>query len=120
LAEAETDPKLLQAVEREVYRLEVSGPGHYRGVNPAQRLALDFNRDEARLKHRQGDTVLRLIGYGYGNRLRTPRTAKLAVLNNRIEYQRGELSEWYVNNSRGLEQGFALARRPGASQGGSE
>ena len=33
-----------------------------------------------------------------------------------MEYQRGELSEWYVNDSRGLEQGFTLARRPGASR----
>jgi hypothetical protein len=39
--------------------------------------------------------------------------AKLEVSGNRIEYQRGELAEWYVNDAHGLEQGFTLARRPG-------
>ena len=75
-ARAETDPNLIASAE--VYGLKVFRPGHYRGENPAQGLALDFNRNEARLKHRKGDTVLRLIGYGYGNSLRTPRAAKAA------------------------------------------
>ena len=88
-SKAGTDPSLLRAVERAVYRFEVSAPGHYRAVNPAQRLTLDFDRDEARLKHPQGDAVLRLIGYGYGSRLRAPRTAELKAFDNRIEYQRG-------------------------------
>ena len=71
-SKAGTDPSLLQAVERAVYPFEVSGPGRFRGVNPAQRLTLEFNSDEVRLKHPQGDAILRLTGYGYGNRLRTP------------------------------------------------
>ena len=32
---------------------------------------------------------------------------------NRVEYRRGDLTEWYVNGSQGLEQGFTLAHRPG-------
>ena len=112
------DEGLRQAYERVVYRLKDSGPGRYQGVNAAQRLALEFNSDEARLKHAQGDVALRLTGYGYGGRLRTPLKAKPVASGNRVEYRRGELSEWYVNDSRGLEQGFTLARRPGASRDG--
>lgn len=34
----------------------------------------------------------------------------------RVEYRRGELLEWYVNDGRGLEQGFTFpARPPGAA-----
>ena len=47
-----------------------------------------------------------------------PQKATPTVSGNRVEYQRGDLSEWYVNDSRGLEQGFTLARRPGVSRGG--
>ncbi len=112
---AEADDGLRQAFERTVYRLENSGPGHYEAVNPAQRLVLEFNHDGARLIHPQGDAALRLTGFGYDGRLRTPLEAKPAASGNRVEYQRGDLSEWYVNGSRGLEQGFTLARRPGGS-----
>jgi len=76
---AGADEGLRQAFERVAYRLEDSGVGQYRGVNPAQRLALEFNSDEARLKHPQGDVALRLTGYGYGSRLRTPLAATPAV-----------------------------------------
>ena len=30
----------------------------------------------------------------------------------RVEYRRGALTEWYVNDARGLEQGFTLEERP--------
>jgi hypothetical protein len=115
---AGADEGLRQAFERVAYRLEDSGPGRYEGMNPAQRLALEFNSEEARLQHPQGDVSLRLTGYGYGQRLRTPQKSKPAASGNRVEYRRGELSEWYVNDSRGLEQGFTLARRPGVSRDG--
>ena len=104
--------------ERVIYRLKNSGPGRFEGLNPAQQLELEFNSVEAKLKHPQGDAVLRLSGYGYGGRLRSPLEANPTVSGNLVEYQRGELNEWYVNNSRGLEQGFTLARRPGVSRDG--
>jgi hypothetical protein len=115
---AGADDGLRQAFERVVYGLNDSGPGRLEGVNPAQRLDLEFNSDGARLKHPQGDAALRLTGYGYGERLRTPVKAKPAASGNRVEYERGELSEWYVNDSGGLEQGFTLARRPGSPRAG--
>ena len=37
---------------------------------------------------------------------------------NRVEYRRGEVTEWYVNGPLGLEQGFTLARAPDQGEGG--
>jgi hypothetical protein len=115
---AGVDEGLRQAFERVVYRLKDSGPGRLQGINPAQQLTLEFNSDGARLEHPLGDVALRLTAYGYGGRLLTPLQAKPTASGNRVEYRRGELSEWYVNDSRGLEQGFTLAQRPPASRDG--
>lgn len=39
------------------------------------------------------------------------------IQGNRIEYRRGTLTEWYINETAGLEQGFTLAEAP---DGGTE
>jgi sugar lactone lactonase YvrE len=106
------DGGLRQAFERARYALQDSGHGSYRGANPAQRLTLEFDGREARLSHPDGSVSLHLSGYGYGERLRAPAPAALTGAGNRVEYRRGDLTEWYVNGSQGLEQGFTLARRP--------
>jgi uncharacterized repeat protein (TIGR01451 family) len=113
---AGADEGLRQAFARAAYTLEDSGHGTWRGVNPVQRLTLEFNGQEARLNHPDGSVSFQLTGYGYGDRLRKPARAVLAGHGNRLEYQRGDLTEWYVNGSQGLEQGFTLARRPGAER----
>jgi hypothetical protein len=33
-----------------------------------------------------------------------------------VEYRRGDITEWYVNDERGLEQGFTVRRRPGRAR----
>ncbi len=43
--------------------------------------------------------------------------AVLGTNGNRVEYRRGELLEWYVNDARGLEQGFTIQKAPGGSRG---
>ena len=50
-------------------------------------------------------------GYLHEEALQPP-PARLAVSGNRIDYERGPFSEWYVNKASGLEWGFALATRP--------
>ena len=106
------DEGLRQAFERAAYSLEDSGHGICRGVNPAERLTLEFDAQEARLRHPDGSVSFRLSGYGYGDRLRKPARATLKGHGNRVEYQRGDLTEWYVNGSQGLEQSFTLTHRP--------
>ena len=102
----------MQAFEHATYSFEDSGHRTYHGVNSSQRLTLDFNGQEARLSHPDGTLNLHLNGYGYGARLMKPARAVLTASGNRLEYQRGDLTEWYLNGPQGLEQGFSLARRP--------
>ena len=84
------DAGLRQAFEGAVYSIEDSGGGAYRGVNAAQHMAIQFDGDEARLKHPDGGVNFRLTGYAYGDRRRKPARAKLAANGPRIEYRRGE------------------------------
>ena len=111
------DEGLRQAFERATYSLKDSGHGTahttWSGENPAQRLTFEFNEREARLSHPEGSVAFHLTGYGYGDRLQKPARAILIGAGNRIEYRRGDLTEWYVNGRQGLEQGFTLAHRAG-------
>ncbi|HLF25275.1 MAG TPA: FG-GAP-like repeat-containing protein [Anaerolineae bacterium] len=55
---------------------------------------------------------LSLTSFGYRDNLQPSLTANLSTDENRIDYGRGTFTEWYINDARGLEQGFTLARPP--------
>ena len=55
---------------------------------------------------------LTLVGYGRGDLVWPVSEAWLRPAENRIDYARGGIVEWYVNAPRGLEQGFTLLERP--------
>jgi hypothetical protein len=113
---AGADDGLRRAFERATYSLKDSGHGTWSGTNAAQRLTLELNGRESRLHHPGGSVNFHLTGYGYGDRLRQPAPARATGDGNRIEYRRGDLTEWYVNGTQGLEQGFTLGRRPGTAR----
>ncbi len=52
----------------------------------------------------------------------SPRTSfgGFGVKGSRVEYRRGDLTEWYVNDERGLEQGFTIASPPVRIPNGEE
>ena len=110
---------LQEAVEKSRYRIREQEPGSaYGSSNPAQELRGRFTQS--------GVTVtsagpwqwgMSLRGYGYGERMRAVQPARLVASGNRIEYRRGPLTEWYINDQRGLEQGFTLAEPPGKRRG---
>jgi hypothetical protein len=106
------DAGLRQAFERTIYSLKDSGHGSWTGRNQAQRLTLQFDSAAARLTHGNGSVGFNLTGYGYGDQLAKPAPATLAATGNRLEYRRGDLTEWYVNESKGLEQGFTFLHPP--------
>ena len=81
---AGADDGLRQALERARYSLEDSGHGTWRGENPAQRLTLEFDGQEARLSHPDGSVALHLTGCGYGERLLKPPGARLTGTGNRV------------------------------------
>jgi hypothetical protein len=61
---------------------------------------------------------LTLLGWGWDGALAPSFPGAVCARGNRVEYDRGLLSEWYINDERGLEQGFTiLAPPPG---GGAE
>ncbi|RMG44335.1 MAG: hypothetical protein D6718_10260 [Acidobacteria bacterium] len=57
---------------------------------------------------------LALVGYGRGGRVRAVPEAALKPAENRIDYERGLVREWYDNSPRGLEQGFVVFGPPEA------
>ena len=112
------DDGLRQAFEKARYSLKSAKNGVVQGENNQQRLSLEFRQSEARLTNALGRVSLFVKGYGYGDRLLTPTPVRPTVAENRVEYRRGDLTEWYVNEPSGLEQGFTLNRRPAMAQDG--
>jgi uncharacterized repeat protein (TIGR01451 family) len=55
---------------------------------------------------------LELIGYGRQEQMRAVEAAVLEAEGNRVDYDRGGIVEWYVNDRRGLKQGFTLSAPP--------
>jgi len=55
---------------------------------------------------------LSLLGYGRGSATGAVKAASLSSSGNRIEYARDRINEWYINDDRGLEQGFTVAVPP--------
>jgi hypothetical protein len=62
---------------------------------------------------------VRLAAWGREGALQPVSPATLEVEENRIEYRRGELTESYRNDERGLEQAFVLKSRPEGGQPGT-
>jgi hypothetical protein len=89
----------------------------YRVDNPAQRLVARFTRDGVTICTTAGHWGLRLTSYGYGDLRKAAAPAVPKADANRVAYQRGALTEWYVNGPAGLEQGFTLAAAPGGGHG---
>ncbi len=108
---------LPSAVQQALYTIETA-PGGFAAANPAQHLSAHFAAAAVRLETKAGAVGLELAGYGYGERLAPPEAAHLTAAGTRIEYRRGPLTEWYVNESRGLEQGFTFASAPGRAEPG--
>lgn len=85
--------------------------------NASHGLTADFTA--AGIKVRTGAAIwkMELSGYGYADQLRNVSSVEPHAAGNRVEYQRGELTEWYLNGPLGLEQGFTVARAPGKCTG---
>lgn len=100
--------------------------GAHQAPNRAQNLRTYFTPDGIRVLPRMAHRTvapawewgLALASWGRAAGGRQVQAAALRphmrVDGNRVEYRRGDLVEWYVNDTRGLEQGFTLSRRPDA------
>ncbi len=109
-------PQNAMALPRSTDRVEAA--------NPAQGLEARFTRGGVELVPDATATGqwrwgMRLAAYGYSGGAEPLRGAELSGSGNRVEYHHGSgLSEWYVNTSRGIEQGFTLNEVPRAGAPG--
>ena len=76
-----------------------------------------FGRDGIVVDANAGRLELRLEAMGNGSRLHAAPAARPTATENRVEYRRGRLTEWYINGPLGLEQGFTIARPLAESRG---
>lgn len=106
-------------------------PGAHYANSPAQQYRAWFTTDEVRIvprgESREWQTGMRLVGYGYGDRLTAVGKAERRATASRIEYHRevagrhedgsgAKFVEWYENRPEGLEQGFTIAAAPANHQ----
>jgi len=98
--------------------VESDRPGRlWRADNPTQRFSAHFGAEDVVLTPRgSGETPwelgIRLASWGSAGNLQPVHPANAFSEANRVEYRRGPLTEWYVNTTMGLEQGFTIAHPP--------
>jgi trimeric autotransporter adhesin len=85
--------------------------------NAAQKLRAHFSASGVQVRSAGSVWKLALSGYGYGNNLIPLQKAVPSANQNRVEYRRGPVTEWYVNGPLGLEQGFTIQQPPPGADG---
>ncbi|MCC6608009.1 MAG: hypothetical protein IT327_32685 [Anaerolineae bacterium] len=127
------DSAWLQTVQNEIRQSEYriswqenepvsEATGAYQAPNRSHDFRTFFVPEGIRLQPRTETTTnwqwgLSLIGYGYDGHIRPVATAALTPAENRITYRRGQVTEWYINDERGLEQGFTIMAPPHLTAG---
>ncbi|HTZ97783.1 MAG TPA: IPT/TIG domain-containing protein [Terriglobales bacterium] len=91
---------------------------HFRAENPQHDLSTDFTGDGVTIHSHAATWGMHVSAYGRGDILKAAAAATPEADANRIQYSRGDLTEWYLNGPLGLEQGFTLTQRLGKSNRG--
>ncbi len=89
--------------------------GGWRARNPGQQWTTRFDgrRFVATPNHGAWSWGLELRSYGIGDSQQLVGKADEVIAEGqRLSYRRGNLEEWWINDGRGLEHGFIVARRP--------
>ena len=100
------DAGLRRAIDSTTYRVEASGTGGYTATNNGQHLQAQFNQGVTRFQYGALWFSLELTGAGPMQRT--------SVNGNRLNYYRPGVTEWFINEPAGLEQGFTFERKPAA------
>lgn len=79
--------------------------------NAGQKLNARFDSQQAVVNVGGVSWALQLRGYGRGDDIARVAAVEPTAVDNRVEYRRDGLTEWYVNGPAGLEQGFTIDRR---------
>ena len=108
----------------------VAGGPVYEAHNPEHGLWAGFFGEGVRVRSARGGEAgwewsLQLARFGYEGALEAIDEVAPVAEGNRVEYRRTALTEWYINDPRGLEQGFTVPVAPSrtmtvAGQGGAQ
>ncbi|MCU0304656.1 MAG: FG-GAP repeat protein [Thermoanaerobaculales bacterium] len=108
-----------QQIEAERHRIaESDRPDRlWRAANPTQRFTAQFGAEDVVIEPAgRGEPAwrlgLRLTAWGAAHDLQQVEFASVSTEGNRVEYRRGPLTEWYLNTSMGLVQGFTIVAPP--------
>jgi len=95
--------------EQAAYRASAGEDGSAQFANPGQHLSARFDRDGLILRVGAKATLRwTFAGLGHGTTLQAPERVSPRAVENRVEYQRRGMTEWYVNGPFGVQQGFTL------------
>ncbi len=96
-------------------RLQQSEKKVWQASNRKQdlRIYADENGIEILERAGAGEGLLQLktVAFGRSGSMKSIEPGSITVHKNRLEIQRDALTEWYVNNEKGIEQGFVLPHR---------
>jgi hypothetical protein len=83
---------------------------HWQAANPNNHLSVDFD-GKGLLVHSLRDDwhlSMELVRLGEPDQLKPINQPSVQIKDNRLTYDRGTIKEWYINDPKGLEQGFTL------------
>ena len=89
----------------------------YQAPNRAHNLRTYFTSGGVRIIPRTAEAPdwiwgLSLVGYGFQDDVNPVMPAEVSASQNYVEYGRENITEWYINDEHGLEQGFTLNAPP--------
>ena len=88
-------------------------PAGYRSAGGG--VTAQFGAGGVALASHAGSMSFSSLAVGRGDRLAPLAPGSVSVHANRVIYDRGAVAEWYAAGPLGIEQGFTVARRPGAA-----
>ena len=115
-----TDNNWLAKAQKELAQREYHVGQNHKGLqspNRAHNLRIYFTEQGIQVHDRSAKDEPLLVGmrlarYGRGDALRSFAPSKPQHQGNRVTYAHDDITEWYDNSSKGLEQGFTLRQRP--------
>jgi hypothetical protein len=86
-------------------------------ANPAHDISIRFNPEGPLIASGAMDWGITISGIGYDGSVKPVQAAKLVNVDGMMVYERGNISEWYVNSRWGVEQGFTIKKAPETGKG---